>query len=57
MLAPTGTDREENQGPVALRPTCFRTAIDGLTVFTVNVFEAVLPVPPFVEETVPLVFA
>ena len=36
--------------------TCFNKAIEGLGALTVKVSEAVFPVPPFVEETAPLVF-
>jgi hypothetical protein len=45
------------QGPVALVETCFNTRIAGEAALTVSVSEAVLPVPPFVEETAPLVLA
>lgn len=37
--------------------TCFSNATAGEAALTVKVFEAVLPVPPFVEDTAPLVLA
>jgi len=44
-------------GPVALLETCLSKAIAGEAALTVKVSEAVLPVPPFVDDTAPLVLA
>jgi hypothetical protein len=41
---------------VGLVETCFSNEIPGLGEWTARVSVAVLPVPPFVEETAPLVF-
>jgi hypothetical protein len=54
------TATNEVHGPVGLVDTCFSKAIDGLGEFTVNVFDAVLPivvVPEIVACTAPLVLA
>ena len=44
-------------GPEALVATCFSMEIPGWTVWTPRVSLAVLPVPPLVELTAPLVLA
>ena len=56
-MVPVVTATNEVQGPVALVETCFNKEIAGLGALTVNVSEAVLPVPPLVDETAPLAFA
>ena len=54
-MFPAVTLTKEVQGPEELVETCFNKLMAGLGVLTVIVSEAVLPVPPFVEETLPLV--
>jgi hypothetical protein len=42
-------------GPLLVGPTCFSIAIRGVWVRTSNTADAVLPVPPFVDDTLPVV--
>ena len=56
MLFPVVTATKFVHGPDAAVETCFNKRIAGVGALTVNVSDAVLPVPPFVEETTPLVF-
>ena len=56
-MLPVVTATKPVHGPVALVETCFSKAMTGEGAFTVKVSEAVLPVPPFVDDTVPLVLA
>jgi hypothetical protein len=56
-LLPAATATKLVHGPVALVETCFNKAIAGEAALTVSVLDAVLPVPPLVDETAPLVLA
>lgn len=46
--------RKDVHGPLAEGPTCFNRLMAGVAVFTRTSADAVLPVPPFVEVTLPV---
>ena len=56
-MLPAATATKLVHGPVALVDTCFNKATAGEGALTVNVSDAVLPVPPLVDDTAPLVLA
>ena len=55
-MLPVGTATKDVHGPEALVEICLSNPSPGLGAFTVNVSEAVLPVPALVEVTAELVF-